>query len=73
MLELAQHGSLTKKGRLQALSTTGPQGLDGHSLFPPSPGLQAAPANFSEGAWENRCSWGRVSRVGRGLMVSCPV
>lgn len=30
-----------------------PQGLDGHSLFPPSPGLQAAPAYFTKGACPN--------------------
>lgn len=42
-----------RKGHLQTLGASGPQGLDGHRLLPPSPGLQAAPAHLPEGACPN--------------------
>lgn len=71
MLELAQNRSLAQKGHLEALGASSPQGLDGHGLFPPSSGLQAAPAHFSKGAWENRCRAESVEE-GLALKVSCP-
>lgn len=57
MLKLAQHSGLAQKGHLQALCSTSPQGLDGHRLFPPAPGLQSASAHLSKGAWGDRGAW----------------
>lgn len=76
VLELAQHGRLAQKGHLQALGSTGPQGLDGHRLFPPAPGLQAAPAHFSKGAWGGQgvsgYEWGAGRPWAPSPFLSCP-